>query len=185
MTGRIEGMPTLETGRLVLRPFVLGDATEVRRLAGDFEIARMTLAVPHPYEEGMAEAWIGTHAPDFAAGRNATWAVTRREDSPLVGAITLTIQQTDGRAMLGYWVGREYWGNGYATEAGREVVRFGFDRLGLRRIYATHLGSNPASGRVMQKIGMTYEGRQVGHYFRWGNVEDCVLYGMLAHGRRE
>jgi ribosomal-protein-alanine N-acetyltransferase len=67
-----------------------------------------------------------------------------------------------------YWIGVPYWGKGYATEAAREAVRYAFEDLGLHRLYAAHFGSNPASGKVMRKIRMSYEGTLRGHHKMWG-----------------
>jgi ribosomal-protein-alanine N-acetyltransferase len=172
--------PTLQTERLVLREFELEDAPDVRRLAGEPEIARMTLLIPHPYEEGMAEAWISSQRPAYEAGEHVNFAVTLRGEGTLVGSITLGLNPRDDNGELGYWIGVPYWGRGYCTEAAREVVRYGFEDLGLHRIHASHFGSNPASGRVMQKIGMSYEGTRREHYKKWGEYEDRVDYGLLA-----
>jgi RimJ/RimL family protein N-acetyltransferase len=169
-------MPTLEGEHLVLRPFGLADAAEVQRLAGDFAVADTTLNVPHPYEDGMAEAWIGSHASAWEEGSLAAFAVTRRRDGQLLGAISLKMQPGGDVAELGYWIGSPFWGKGYATEAARLLIGFGFTSLGLARIAARHFARNPASGRVMQKIGMLKTGvdRQAGE--KWGRCEDYVLY---------
>ncbi|QTA82731.1 GNAT domain-containing protein [Desulfonema limicola] len=82
-------------------------------------------------------------------------------------------------AEMGYWVGIEYWGNGYCTEATKKVLEYGFDTQNLNRIFAYHFGSNPASGRVMKKIGMKYEGCLRQAIKKWGKFEDSVLYGVL------
>jgi ribosomal-protein-alanine N-acetyltransferase len=179
--------PTLETPRLVLRPFVLGDAPDVQRLAGAREVAATTLNIPHPYEEGMAEAWIGTHQERFDAGAMVTLAVTLREGGALIGAIALRFEPAHQRAEMGYWIAVPHWNQGYCTEAARAMLRYGFEERALHRIGATHLGSNPASGRVMQKIGMTYEGRLRDYVKKWGRFEDLVHYGLLRdawEGRR-
>jgi RimJ/RimL family protein N-acetyltransferase len=175
--------PILETPRLRLRPFDPADAPEVRRLAGHREIARFTLTVPHPYPEGAAEEWIASHPAAWAGGRAISCAIERRSDGRLVGAVGLTIDRESDRAELGYWIGPEYFGNGYATEAAGELVRFAFDTLRLHRVVARHFGSNPASGRVMQKIGMRNEGTLRHHYRKWGEFEDIVWYGILASDR--
>jgi ribosomal-protein-alanine N-acetyltransferase len=172
--------PTLQTERLRLRPFSLADAPVVHALAGAREIAATTLTVPHPYEDGMAETWIGTHAPGYEAGEQATFALVLREGDELVGAIGLAINGAHARAELGYWVGVPFWNQGFATEAAREVLRFGFEGLELHRIYAMHMMRNPASGRVMQKAGMQYEGRLRQHIQKWGRFEDLDFYGLLA-----
>jgi hypothetical protein len=79
-----------------------------------------------------------------------------------------------------YWIGKPYWGLGYATEAAEEVVRYGFEDLALHRIQAKHFGSNPASGKVMRKVGMSQEGVRPEHYKKWETYEDRVDYGLLA-----
>jgi len=174
--------PTLETERLILRPFELADAQEVQRLAGTREIAATTLNIPHPYEDGMAEEWIGTHQEAFEQGRGVTFAITIRGEGRLIGAISLMDIRPGHQAELGYWIGEPYWNQGFCTEAARAVVVYGFRVLGLNRVHACHLSRNPASGRVLQKLGMAHEGRRRQHVQKWGAFEDLELYGML---RRE
>ena len=170
---------TIHTDRLILRPFMLSDAAEVQRLAGDRAIAAVTQAIPHPYEDGMAEDWIKSHPKQFAEGKGVVFAITFSETNLLCGAIGLSIHQEDNRAELGYWIGKPFWGNGYCTEAALAVLKYGFESLGLHRIYSSHFSSNPASGRVMQKIGMIYEGCLRQHLLKWGKFEDRVQYGIL------
>jgi ribosomal-protein-alanine N-acetyltransferase len=177
--------PALETLRLVLRPFDLVDAKDVQRLAGDWAIADTTLAIPHPYEDGMAEQWISTHRPKFEAGELANFAIVLRDARELVGAVGLTIRPGFDRAELGYWVGKPYWGRGYCTEAGHAVLEFGFTALNLNRIHAGHFARNPASGRVMQKLGMTLEGTLREHDKVRDRYEDLVVYGLLRSEWRQ
>jgi ribosomal-protein-alanine N-acetyltransferase len=177
--------PALETERLRLRPFSLSDASTVQALAGAREIAATTLNVPHPYEDGMAETWIQTHAQGYEADEQATFALTLKQTAELVGAIGLVISRAHARAELGYWVGLPFWNRGYATEAARAVLRFGFEALELNRIYAQHLVRNPASGRVMQKVGMRHEARLRHHIQKWGRFEDIDLYGILVEEWRQ
>jgi ribosomal-protein-alanine N-acetyltransferase len=171
--------PELITEHLLLRPFNLADAPIVQKMAGDEAIASMTLNIPHPYEDGMAEEWIGTHRQSFEAGEEAVFAIVLRDNSTLIGAIGLTTNQEHERAEMGYWIGKPYWGNGYCTEAAREIVKFGFTKLALTRIQATHFAQNPASGRVMQKVGMTYEGCLRQYVKKWGNFIDLKMYAIL------
>lgn len=174
-------IPTLETDRLRLRPFTAADAAEVQRLAGDRAIADTTLNIPHPYEDGAAEAWIGTHEEQFASGRGANFAIALRSDGRLLGSISLMgIDALHGHAELGYWIGKDHWGQGYCTEAGRAVLRYAFGTLGLHRVHAHHLVRNPASGRVLRKLGMRSEGCMRQHVKRWDVHEDIELYGILA-----
>jgi len=173
-------LPILKTARLVLRPFRAADAADVQRLAGERAIAASTLTVPHPYPDGAAETWIATHAGLWAERKALTLAVTTAADAVLVGAIGLALTMDDRRAELGYWVGVPYWNRGYATEASRAMLDFGFASLALHRIMARHLSRNPASGRVMQKLGMQAEGTLRHHVLKWGVFEDLVVYAALA-----
>lgn len=172
-------IPTLETPRLVLRPFELEDAPEVKRLAGDRAIADTTLNIPHPYEEGMAEEWISRHSEAFAQDNGVTFAITRRADGSLMGAIGLMGLVKGHQAELGYWIGKPYWRQGFCSEAGQAVLEYGFRHWNLIRIHACHLSRNPASGRVMQKLGMAHEGCRRCHVRKWDQFEDLELYGIL------
>jgi len=171
--------PKLETKRLILRPFVLNDAKEVQRLAGDKAVADTTLNVPYPYLDGMAEQWISTHQSKFEAGEVVNFAIILCESKVLVGAIGLGIEKRFDHAELGYWIGRPYWNQGFCTEAGQSILAYGFTSLNLNRIFAHHLARNPASGRVMQKLGMSKEGLCRQHIKKWDKYEDIVLYGIL------
>ncbi len=172
-------MPVLVTERLRLRPFTLLDAPELQRLAGAPEVAAGTLRIPHPYPDGLAEAWVLSHPGGYARGEELTLAITRLEDGVLLGAIGLAISGDDARAELGYWIGVPYWGRGYATEAATALLAHGFRALRLARIHACHFAGNDASGRVLQKIGMTHEGRQRSHVLKDGRLLDLELYGVL------
>jgi [ribosomal protein S5]-alanine N-acetyltransferase len=175
----MKSIPELDTPRLLLRPFLPGDAADVQRMAGDRAIAATTLLIPHPYEDGMAEEWIATHAEDFQRGLGAVWAVTHKTQGFLIGAVGLSIKAEYKKAELGYWIGRQYWSNNYATEAGKAVLNYAFNDLALNRVVARHLGRNPASGRVMQKLGMTYEGCMRQDVIKWGQADDILVYSML------
>jgi RimJ/RimL family protein N-acetyltransferase len=173
----------LQSDRLTLRPFEPDDAADVQRLAGNWKIADTTLNVPHPYDDGMAEEWISTHRPEFDEGKRAIFAVTRTADGQLIGAIGLTIDRTFDRAELGYWIGEPYWGSGYCSEAAKTVIRYAFEKLALNRIHACYLERNPASGKVLKKIGMTNEGVARQHIKKHGKFEDLVMCGLLRDER--
>jgi RimJ/RimL family protein N-acetyltransferase len=175
--------PTLTTTRLLLRPFALEDGPRVRELAGERAVAEMTAAIPHPYPEGAAEQWIATHAPRYAEGAEVVFAITLQTDATLLGAMGLIVSREHQKAELGYWIGAPYWNRGYATEAARAVLDFGFDRLGLHRIQASYLVRNPASGRVLQKIGMLPEGVRRHAMRKWGVFEDLAQCAILASDR--
>ena len=171
--------PTLTTARLVLRPFRVDDASDIQRLAGEREVARNTMLIPHPYEDGEAERWIGTHQEIYESGQGVTFAIERREDGSLVGSIGLVIFEKHKSGELGYWVGKPYWNNGYCTEASLAILKYGFESRNLHRIHAKFYTRNPASGRVLQKIGMTHEGTLRDHLFKWEIFEDVEVYAIL------
>lgn len=171
--------PTLTTERLILRPFEPEDAPVVQRLAGDRVVADTTERIPHPYEDGMAEAWIATHPQQFLERKQCTFAIVLKDGQQVIGAVGLTLTVAHSRGELGYWIGREFWNRGFCTEAARAVIEYGFSGLGLHRIHARHLTRNPASGRVMAKLGMQHEGRLRQHTRKWDIFEDVDVYGVL------
>lgn len=171
--------PTIETGRLILRPFAAADAEAITAIVSEREIAANTLSIPHPYERSMAEKWLATHEDAFARGESIVFALTERESGKLVGCVGLTIERDHRRAEIGYWMARNVWGRGYGTEGAAAVMRYAFEQLGLHRIYAHHLTRNPASGKIMRKLGMRHEGTLRGHVLKWGVHEDLELYGLL------
>jgi len=171
--------PTILTARLRLRSLAAADAPSIQRLAGDFGVADTTLSIPHPYEDGMAEAWIASLGDEPEASRQAVFAVTDGATAAFYGAVGLIIEWPHMRAEMGYWIGQPYWGRGYATEAARAVLEYGFHGLGLQRIHACHFTRNPASGKVLVKIGMRHEGVARRHLLRWDRFEDVALYGIL------
>jgi RimJ/RimL family protein N-acetyltransferase len=173
--------PTIETSRLIPRPFTLADAPQVQQLAGDKGVASTVLQIPHPYEDGMAEHWINTHQERYEKGELVSFAIVLRATQALIGATDLQIDQHHESAELGYWLGKPFWRQGYATEAAQAVVRYGFEVLGLHRVYATYLMRNAASARVLEKIGLTYEGCLRHHLKHWGAFEDMGVYGILRH----
>ncbi len=175
----MRNQPALETSRLLLRPFQLSDAADVQRLAGDRSIADTTSHVPHPYRDGMAEAWISAHLPDFIDGKAARFAITSKADGYLIGSISLMSIAFEHQAELGYWIGRPYWSNGYCSEAGLSILDFAFNYLALARVHSHHFTRNPASGRVMRKLGMKHEGSRPHDVKKWGILEGRELYGIL------
>jgi ribosomal-protein-alanine N-acetyltransferase len=169
--------PVLETKRLRLHPYAEADIADMLPLIGAREIAATTLRIPHPYT--------GQDGKDFLVllrEPHRLWlAITLRGDGRQIGGIGLTVDEPHKHAELGYWLGVASWGKGYATEAAREMLRYGFEDLKLHRIFASHFKLNPASGAILRKLGMRYEGCQREHYVKWDEFIDSELYGMLRH----
>ena len=178
--------PTLTSARLCLRPFELADASAVQRLASDERVALAATTIPHPYPDGAAEAWISTHADAFAAKREVIFAVTLRDRTELVGAISLLdISQQHARGEVGYWTGVEYWNHGYCTEAFARIIPYAYEELGITKMVARCSAQNPASARVMEKAGLKREGHLLKHSFKHGRFDDVLIYGLVLPGRGE
>ncbi len=178
-TGPISA-PRIVTDRLVLRALAVTDAPEVARLAGRREIADTTISIPHPLSEAQARDWIAARTTQDNADKEIALAVTLKDGGRLIGSVALRqINREHAHAELGLWIGVEWWGQGYATEATRAVLRFAFGQLDLNRVYAHHMVRNPASGRVLAKIGMKPEGLLRQCVRKWGVFEDVVILGIL------
>ena len=144
----------LSTPRLLLRKFDADDAARLPELCGAFEVSRVCMKVPHPYSEVEARFFL-EHV--CTAASSLTLAIVRREDGELMGCVSLDAI-SDASASLGYWLGRHFWGRGYATEAAQAMVAHGFSSLGLERVHGSHFVENPASGAVMSKLGFVATG---------------------------
>src|SRR5215211_5735079 len=113
----MKSYPELYTDRLILREFTEEMAPDVQRLLGEWEVIRTLLGISYPYKDGMAEEWIATHRPAYEAGEHITWAIVLRGEGTLIGSIRLRLHPIHDSADLGFWIGRPYWGHGYATKA--------------------------------------------------------------------
>lgn len=172
--------PALTTERLILRPLTLEDAPVIQQLAGRKEIADTTISIPHPYSEQQARDWISDHMEACAQLKGVVFGVELTHTNQLIGTIGLReIDQEHLQAEMGFWIGTHWWGRGYATEAAKRAIRFGFEELGLNRIYAHHMVRNPASGRVLEKSGMQREGLLRQRVRKWGRFEDVVILAIL------
>lgn len=156
----------LQTERLTLRVYAFADIPALMPLIGAHEVAATTLRIPHPYTESNARDFIASTEEVIARGNGLRLGIILRERGALCGGVGLLVEPNHRRAELGYWVGVPYWGNGYATEAARAVVKYGFGALRLHRIFASHFVNSPASARVLRKIGMRHEG-SFAHVLKW------------------
>jgi RimJ/RimL family protein N-acetyltransferase len=152
----------------------------VARLAGRREIAHTTISIPHPYSEDQAREWIARHTSPSGPGKEIVFGITTRGEGRLIGAVGLREIDTEhSQAEMGFWIEVESWGKGYATEATRAVLGCAFERLSLNRVYAHHMVRNPASGRVLEKVGMKREGLLRQRVRKWGVFEDVVVLAIL------
>ncbi|MGA7674817.1 MAG: GNAT family N-acetyltransferase [Rhizomicrobium sp.] len=149
-------MPRLETERLLLRPPEFRDVGAIVTWIGDYDVAKNLASVPHPYREDDAREFVARVLEKLAAGEGFCFAVTRKLDGVFMGCCGLQLK--DGQFELGYWLGKPFWRQGYATEAAKRVVSFAFRDLKATSVWAGWFHDNPASGRVLEKLGGRHEG---------------------------
>jgi len=168
----------IETARLRLGELQPGDIPQIVGYAANPRIAAHTLNLPSPYTDKDAVFWINLANQGFKNGTHYIFAIRHRAGNDFIGGIGLTVEPRFNRAEVGYWLGEPFWNRGYVTEATRAIIRFGFENLGLNKITSSHLVQNPASGRVMQKSGMTREGELKEHIRKDSAYHTLIVYGL-------
>jgi [ribosomal protein S5]-alanine N-acetyltransferase len=169
----------LHTERLLLRPLLPDDAEPLERLAGDRAIADTMISVPHPFTRRDALDWITAYG-DAAPGPHRYFATCLSGAGELVGITALRdIDEEHAQAELSFWIGRAHWGRGLASEAAGAALQYAFEVLGLNRVTAFHMLRNPASGRVLGRLGFRQEGVLRQRVRKWGVFEDVAAYAVL------
>ncbi|HVO00593.1 MAG TPA: GNAT family N-acetyltransferase [Candidatus Cybelea sp.] len=150
----------LVSDRLRLRPPGAADAEPIAAQVNDWDVVRYTTSIPFPYDRSMAEAFVASQArrwaawsPETAPKEELTFAIERSADQRLIGCIGLQPAESGDGVEFGYWLGRAYWGLGYATEAVQRLTRFTFEELSVPEIWAAAVPINDASQRVLEKCG--------------------------------
>lgn len=170
----------LETERLILNDFKIEEAQLVSKLAGDYRVVEMTASIPFPYEVQMAIDWISCHEKQKRDDHNHIFAIRIKETQMLIGCINIGFSKKHDRGYVGYWIGFDYWGKGYCTEALKEVIKYGFSFDNINKIWAEHKTLNIGSARVMEKAGMIHEGVMRSHYKqRDGEYLDMSVKSIL------
>jgi len=174
----IESSPVIETRRLVLRAPEARDVTRIAALGGDRDIARMTLRMPHPYDLSDAEDFVQTVAGQDP--RKANTFVIEHEDVGPVGVLGM-FPGGDRAPEVGYWIGKPFWGRGFATEALEGALVWARKRWAKRALMAGHFADNPASGRVLEKAGFLYTGETRRQFSRArGEITETRMMVWLA-----
>lgn len=178
------GTQILETERLILRPYTAHDAEAMyRNWAGSEEVTRYLTWPPHSSAEAtrtLLKIWEEGY-------QNPTvyhWGITRKGSDGVIGDISVVhMDEKTAAAELGWCLGQAFWGQGIMPEAALAVRDYLFDRVGFHRVEARHDKNNPKSGRVMQKIGMQYEGTRRASDMNNQGICDTVLYAILREDR--
>ncbi|WP_078380652.1 GNAT family N-acetyltransferase [Sutcliffiella halmapala] len=169
----------ITTERLVLRLFQTTDAAAVAKLCNNYNLYKNTLYLAYPYSLNDALSWMEHHYDNFIADKNYELAITDKESGELFGAIVLSNNKHFNHGEIAYWIGESYWGKGYATEAAEAIIQFAFEEKKLHKVFARYFPTNPASGKVMEKLGMKKEGILKEHVIKDRKYLDLVLYGII------
>lgn len=174
------GTRTIETERLILRPFVMADATAMyENWARDPEVTKYVTWPAHSSVE-ITRMVLADWTASYASPDSYKWAIVLKSDGKLIGNISVVhLREHVEACEIGYCMGKPWWGMGVMTEALKAVVDHLFEHVGMNRICARHDPRNIGSGRVMQKAGMTYEGtmRQVDRNNT--GICDAAYYSIL------
>jgi ribosomal-protein-alanine N-acetyltransferase len=170
----IRANSTIESTRLILRPFSIKDVEDVFLYASD-EIVTKYLTWPPHTDISQTKKIV----KEFFMDKPGVFAIELKSERKCIGCIELRIYTEHDKASFGYVLNRKYWNKGYMTEALKRIIDFAFSKLGLNRIEATHYVGNEGSGRVMQKCGMIYEGTGLQEVKIKGVFHDVVHYAIL------
>lgn len=175
----LANLPSLESERLILRRLCMRDAPDIYDYSRDPEVARHVLWTAHT-SPSESRSYIRYMLRRYRLGEPSSWGIVLRRENRVIGTIGfMWIQEENASAEVGYSLGRAYWNQGIMTEALRLILDFGFKSLKLNRIEAQHEVDNPASGAVMRKAGMTYEGTLRQRLCNKGKFVDVALYAAL------
>lgn len=171
--------PEIETERLFLNQPGENDVDSIVQILNNPIYSENTINIPFPYSKDNARFWLGLAEEGFKNENHYIFSIRLNEDKEFVGAIGLGIDKTSNKAELGYWIGEKYWNRGYATEAVQAIIKFGFENLNLKRIFASVFDFNPASGQVLVKSGMEKEGLLKCHTLKNGVYQNHIFYAII------
>lgn len=170
----------LLSNRLELRRMNLSNAESIARLANHPDITKTTMRMPYPCDISYIENWIKQDT--LSGGKNTGFFVIYLKNTETaIGVVGLEVDAVNENAELGYWLGRDYWNQGYCTEAAKTIIEYGFNELHLNRIWTFFIEGNDASGRVLEKVGMKHEGTFKKHIKKNGTFRDLEYYGIIRN----
>ncbi|MBT5346907.1 GNAT family N-acetyltransferase [bacterium] len=170
--------PNLETLKLVLNQFDSSDAEKIATYLNDVDMSKFVSNIPFPYSLENASTFIDSCREQFLIKKSITFAIREKSSQILVGSIAIQIKARHKRGVLGFWIAKDYWRRGFATESLEKVLEFAFDDLKLNKLEAVHHTENLASGKLMRKVGMVKEGELKQHYFKNDKFWDVVTMGI-------
>lgn len=172
----------LRTARLILRPYGHADGPAIVALLDDPVMADFLMVTPQPFVAFDARQLVKAAWRRLTAGRGFDLMVVDATDEAPLGGVGVGLHDGGRRAELGFWIGRRYWGRGYATEASARMIGFAREALGVDRITATAAEGNAASRRVLDKLGFAEAGREARTVPSTGEVRPVILYALAGSG---
>ncbi len=173
----LKEFPRIETERLIISELEEKDIPFIVEYLQHRIYSDLTSNIPYPYTVEHAQFWLKMSKEAFENHTGFTFGI-RNKEGQLIGAIGLHDREDD-KAEMGYWIGIPFWNKGYVTEAAKAMVDFGFKELDLNKIFATHFLHNPASGKIMEKIGMEKEALLKQHVKKDGEYHDLAMYSIF------
>lgn len=185
----------LETPRLLLRPLAEEDVDAVHRLYADWDVAKGLSRIAHPFSVEAARRFVAEARAAFERGSGYVLGLFERRSGAFVGVVSLRIPAADpalpeedcadaaGLGILGYAVAPPYWGQGFASEGAKRMVRFAFDDLRLDRLQGTALRENPASGRVLAQMGFAVSEAGIAEEPLYGGPPRLADRYLLTRGK--
>ncbi len=170
---------TLKSECLILRPIEREDIPQLFLLMSDKKIQDMVKQPGQVYDLSWMEAYI-ERLFNKKENNHFTWGIVLQSTQQLIGGLSLSINMQQHHAEIGYWIGKGYRNHGYTTEAVKTLINDSFDRYDLHRIYAYTYSYNKASIKILEKVGMRFEGAMRDHFFLDGNYWHMLVYGSLA-----
>ena len=167
----------ITTARLILRRLVPGDAPAVTRLVNDYSVAGNLARVPFPYREELAREWIGAAGEQIESGDAYHLAIT--QEGQLVGCVGLSLKR-NALPEIGYWIGRNFWGQGLAAEAAAGLLDWAQKGLGITEVEASALTDNLASQAVLRRLGFTENGTSVQQFLSRNRNMPVVMFRRVA-----
>lgn len=173
-------METLETERLILRKLTMEDLYDYyERIGSDGEVSRYMLWEPHQDIGETLESFEKTLAC-YEEGNYYRWVAEEKNGDGVIGTMSLLrFDEEDNSCSFAYMFAKDWWGQGYATEAMTAVLNFAVEKLEVGKIAADHFAGNEASGAVMRKLGMVHVGTVKGKYVKHGYPVDAELYELV------
>ena len=172
-------MAVIETRRFALRPIQDGDADRFQQLCNDLSLAINTARIPYPYTMNDARSFVRRALKEWNNGKEFRFAVC--SDAEIIACVGVMPKEIDHRFELGYWVGRNYRGQGVASEAVSAVIQHAVANLGARNIAAGYFWDNPPSGRVLEKLGFKRTGKiEPTHSLARDKITDAIRMELIA-----